>query len=1012
MSLTVVVLMGVLWIWLRTKMSRLADQAGRDHERLEELLTRVQALELALRGGALPAREAGPEAADTPGEEWPGTAAPEPETGEKSYQEMPEYDWETPEEAVAATPARESRPEAETEQAGSAAPGSGRERPAVNWEQFMGVKLFAWLGGIALFLGVAFFIKYSFEHNLISPPVRVAGGVLVGLGLLAGGLLMDRRRYAITVQTLCAAGVLILYADIFAACSFYHLLPNAAAFALMILITFTAFLLSLRLDAQAVAIIGMLGGFLTPPLLSTGEDRPLALFSYIAMLDAGLIALALIKRWGHLCLLAAVATMAMQFGWAEKFFQADKIHTAQGVFIFYTAFFIAAFWHAQRKDRMDRFISAAACLPPAAALLFSFYLLVYPYPEIARRPFQVFCMALAGDAALLVVSWHRSRMRWVNMAAGTAVFLLLTVWIASFLSMELLNPALVLCLLFAILHGAYPVVLERLKPAGSPAWWGHVFAPAALLLTMIPLLTFEEPTIAVWLAVLVLNALAVMLALATAAISGILAVLLITAALIFFWVAAIPVWVAGLWEMLVVVGAFAAFFLGVSAWILRRAGRPATEVQMEAGATFPFRRSRFSVDLSRQIPAVSALLPFLLLIMVTLKQTLADPSPVFGLALLLGILLYGIVLTWQADSLAVVGLLGVVCLEQAWFANGFTPERAALPLAWLVAFYALFSGFPFGFQKRMAGRVVPWAAAALAGPLQFFFVYRLVRTAYMNPYMGLLPALFALPSLLALVRLIRTVPFDTPEGRRLSALFGGVALFFITAVFPIQFEKQWITIGWALEGAALLWLFRRIPHPGLKIVGAALLTAAFIRLALNIEVIQYHRRSNIPVFNWYLYAYGLVSLCLFAGARLLRPPDHRIKNVDVRAVLYGLGTVLTFLLLNIEIADYFSTGPYIRFEFSGSFGRDMTYSLAWAVFAFVLLVVGIRQGLAAVRYAGIGLLVVTLLKLFLHDLWSLGGLYRIGALMGLALVLIPVSFLYQRFLSERPAKPTGKQDGI
>src|SRR2546427_5198533 len=59
--------------------------------------------------------------------------------------------------------------------------------PAINWEQFMGVKLFAWAGGLALFLGVALFVKYSFDNNLVPPELRVALGFLAGLGLLVGG---------------------------------------------------------------------------------------------------------------------------------------------------------------------------------------------------------------------------------------------------------------------------------------------------------------------------------------------------------------------------------------------------------------------------------------------------------------------------------------------------------------------------------------------------------------------------------------------------------------------------------------------------------------------------------------------------------------------------------------------------------------------------------------------------------------------------------------------------------
>jgi uncharacterized membrane protein len=78
----------------------------------------------------------------------------------------------------------------------------------------------------------------------------------------------------------------------------------------------------------------------------------------------------------------------------------------------------------------------------------------------------------------------------------------------------------------------------------------------------------------------------------------------------------------------------------------------------------------------------------------------------------------------------------------------------------------------------------------------------------------------------------------------------------------------------------------------------------------------------------------------------------------------------------------------------------MAYSLGWAAFAFILLGIGFKLHNAPTRYAGMGLLMFTLLKLFLHDLWRLGGLYRIGSLIGLAIVLILVSFIYQRFLGK------------
>ncbi|HSH15271.1 MAG TPA: DUF2339 domain-containing protein, partial [Verrucomicrobiae bacterium] len=101
-----------------------------------------------------------------------------------------------------------------------------------------------------------------------------------------------------------------------------------------------------------------------------------------------------------------------------------------------------------------------------------------------------------------------------------------------------------------------------------------------------------------------------------------------------------------------------------------------------------------------------------------------------------------------------------------------------------------------------------------------------------------------------------------------------------------------------------------------------------------------------------------------------------------------------------EIADYF-TAPgeaSLVFSFRGNFARDMTYTIGWALFAFGLLVIGILRRVRPARWAGIGLLGATLLKLFFHDLATLNQLYRVGALVGVAVVAIVASFLYQKFL--------------
>ena len=204
-------------------------------------------------------------------------------------------------------------------------------KPPIDWEQFMGAKLFAWIGGLALFLGIAFFVKYSFEHNLIPPELRIAIGFVVGAGLVVGGLLLKRKENAVTAQTLCATGILVLYAVTFACRAYYHfaffgLIPT---FLLMTLITAVAFLLSVRLNAIIVAVLGIAGGFLTPILLSTNQDNPLGLFGYIALLDIGLLALAQRQRWNALPILGAIGTALMQFAWVGRVLCSGEIFRRQ-----------------------------------------------------------------------------------------------------------------------------------------------------------------------------------------------------------------------------------------------------------------------------------------------------------------------------------------------------------------------------------------------------------------------------------------------------------------------------------------------------------------------------------------------------------------------------------------------------------------------------------------------------------------------------------------------------------
>ena len=546
--------------------------------------------------------------------------------------------------------------------------------------------------------------------------------------------------------------------------------------------------------------------------------------------------------------------------------------------------------------------------------------------------------------------------------------------------MDHLYTALGFYFLFALFHSATPIALQRFRKIEIPPWT-HVFPALALLVALIPIFEFTEVSQLVWPFVLIVDFVAIVLAIATATLLPVVAVLVLTLVAVgsLFW--RIPSELTGLPNALCLLGGFAIFFFVATNWAARRA-KP---------------RGNFAT----QLPTLSATLPFLLLIMVTLRLPLANPSSVFGLALVLAILLFSMTRFFSLDLLPAVALVSVLTLEHAWHFEHFDPAHATLPLVWYLGFYALFTIFPFIFQHKFASKTVPWAAAALAGPLHFYLVYDMIRSAYPSVVPGLVPAAFGLPALLGLSVVLKRTPLTSAARNAQLALFGGATLFFITLIFPIEFDRQWITVGWALEGVALCWLFHRVPHPGLRLAGVALLLIVFVRLAFNPAVLSYHPRAAFSVFNWYLYTYGIAAACMFTAARLLAPPCNLVLSRNVLPLLNTLGTVLAFLIVNIEIADYFSPpgATALTFQFSGNFARDMSYSIAWALFALLLLIIGMQRRAAPIRYAGLALLAVTVVKLFFHDLSQLDQLYRIGAFIVVAVIAILASFLYQRFLA-------------
>jgi len=866
--------------------------------------------------------------------------------------------------------------------------------PWINWELFMGVRLFAWLGGLAAFFGVALLVKLSFENNWFPPELRVALGFLTGVGLLAGGVRMSRKAYEVTSQTLCATGVLILYAVTYACHGVYHFAFFGAGptFALMILITATAFLLAVRLGAQVVALLGLLGGFLTPILLSTGQDNPTGLFSYIALLDAGLLAVALYRGWYYMIALAAAGTLCLQVGWELRFFSASKMSVAFVVLTGFNLLFLGAAWLARRAEKAADWVTVSAGGLAICTFFQCFFFL--GISGLGRDPGLLLATVLCADLVLLTLSVAYPQAARLHYLAGTLAFAWLGAWMLHFPQAELLYWALGSSLALALLHTGFPLLMLRLKPGEFPVSHSQYFAPLALLLVLVPILSLPAPPFALWCVLFLLDLIVIVVVALLGGVLALVGALLLSVLAVFVAIARVPVHevLSDGGDFVLLAGLVALVFCG-AAWLFlrRRAGESDAERVGE---------SPFDAALLPHLPALSALMPFTLLVMVVLRLHPAQPHAVLGLAFLLSVLLTGFAKVFDAGRLLPVSLAAVAVLEWAWLGSCATASNAGSTLCWFLAFYGLFVVPPFVLGRAFASRLSPWIASAAAGPLTALLLHQLVGRYWPNDVMGLLPLAFAFPSLLGLLGALRRLPEGDPRRMDALSLFGGVTLLFITAVIPVQFDRQWITLGFALEGAALLWLFHRLPHPGLRLVGCGLLAAVFVRLALNPAVLSYQLRGDTPLLNWCLYAYGTSIAALLAGARLLAPPRDEVLGFNAPAWLNAFAGILGFLLLNLEIADYFGRpGSVLELHFlRGGFAQGMSYTIGWASYAFFLLVIGLWKDLSAVRRSAVVLLFVALLKLFLHDLATLGQIYRVVAFIAVAIIALLASFLYQRFL--------------
>ncbi|MDR0635008.1 MAG: DUF2339 domain-containing protein, partial [Azoarcus sp.] len=205
------------------------------------------------------------------------------------------------------------------------------------------------IGVLLLFIGLAFLLRYASERVTVPVEFRYVGVAAAALALLALGWRL-RLKNAVYGLTLQGAGIAVLYLTSFAARGLHDLLPAAAVFGLLVLFAATAAALAVLQDAIVLACAAALGGFATPILVSTSSGDHVALFSYFALLNAGILLVAWFKAWRILNLIGFVGTFGIGFAWGIQRYEPDKFASTEPfLLLFFLTYVCIGLLFARRK---------------------------------------------------------------------------------------------------------------------------------------------------------------------------------------------------------------------------------------------------------------------------------------------------------------------------------------------------------------------------------------------------------------------------------------------------------------------------------------------------------------------------------------------------------------------------------------------------------------------------------------------------------------------------------------
>ncbi len=282
-------------------------------------------------------------------------------------------------------------------------PKISKEPTSADLEALIGGRWFNRIGIIALLFAVSYFLKLAFDNNWIGPGGRVAIGILLGLLMLPWSAWLFSRDYTYFSEGIAGLGEATLFVSVWAGCQYYALFSRQVGFLALVLVTAIMAYLALRRNSERIAFLSLLGGLLTPALMSSGKNEQVVLFGYLLLLGVAALAISWRKEWQILLPLAFGGTHLYFWQWYDLFY--TRFHFLSSTLFFATLIFLLyAILPAARAlvRRSLRTFDVLLVLADAFAYIAILYVLFWPND---RWPLTLlfFALAIAHEAIALLL---------------------------------------------------------------------------------------------------------------------------------------------------------------------------------------------------------------------------------------------------------------------------------------------------------------------------------------------------------------------------------------------------------------------------------------------------------------------------------------------------------------------------------------------------------------------------------------------------------------------------------